>query len=142
MGKGVRWKREPMSQMRQPSSAIASVGKVVRALREEQRLAQAALAFRVGTSQAHISRLESGAGDVSLKLLDSIAKALGVNVNRLYASASSEAAVVTQPRLPDEEFEVLARGGIQTLSCRGRAASVAPCQPLAQLAHRGASPRR
>jgi len=57
---------------------------MVKALREEQGLTQAALAKRSGVTEAYISMLESGTRkNPSLPTLKKLAKALGVPVGRL-----------------------------------------------------------
>ncbi|MBA4320515.1 MAG: transcriptional regulator [Flavobacterium sp.] len=52
------------------------IKEVIRA-RLEQNISQKELAKRIGTQQAHISRLESGEYNPSLKFLKRLAKGLG-----------------------------------------------------------------
>jgi DNA-binding XRE family transcriptional regulator len=50
----------------------------LRSLREEKNLSQARLALSVGTTQAHIARIESGRFDTQVSTLVRVAAALGV----------------------------------------------------------------
>ena len=60
------------------------LGKVLKQRREEKGVTQAALAGKVGVSQAYIAKLESGdKKNPTLDLLKKIAKALGVPVTEL-----------------------------------------------------------
>ena len=65
---------------------IAGLGPAVRRLRRERGLTLEELAGRVGTSTAHLSRLESGGRQPSLEGLLHIAAALGVEVGELLAA--------------------------------------------------------
>ena len=55
----------------------------LRAARKTKGLSQAELAKRVGTDQAHISRMESGETGVSLDIITRIAKELGITVSHM-----------------------------------------------------------
>jgi len=60
------------------------LGKMLKERREEKHLTQAALADKVGVSQAYIAKLEGGdKKNPTLALLKKIAKALGVPVTEL-----------------------------------------------------------
>jgi transcriptional regulator with XRE-family HTH domain len=65
---------------------IAGLGPAVRRLRRERGLTLEDLAGKVGTSVAHLSRLESGGRQPSLEGLLRIAVALGVAVDELLAA--------------------------------------------------------
>lgn len=54
------------------------IGSNVRRLREEREMLQADLAQRAGASACYISLIESGKREVSMKMLNAIADALGV----------------------------------------------------------------
>jgi transcriptional regulator with XRE-family HTH domain len=56
----------------------AKVASKVRAVRVARGMSQVELAERAGLSQAHVSRVESGAMDMPLSTLGAIALALGV----------------------------------------------------------------
>jgi transcriptional regulator with XRE-family HTH domain len=58
----------------------AQVGRLVEGLRREARLTQAALASRIGTTQAALSKIETGRTLPGLELLDRIARAVGRSV--------------------------------------------------------------
>jgi transcriptional regulator with XRE-family HTH domain len=55
----------------------AQVGRLVERLRREARLTQAALAARIGTTQAALSKIETGRTLPGLELLDRVARAVG-----------------------------------------------------------------
>ena len=55
----------------------AQVGRLVERLRREARLTQAGLAARIGTTQAALSKIETGRTLPGLELLDRVAKAVG-----------------------------------------------------------------
>lgn len=55
----------------------------LRTARKSKGLSQAELAKRVGTDQAHISRMESGETGVSLDIITRIARELGITVSHL-----------------------------------------------------------
>jgi transcriptional regulator with XRE-family HTH domain len=65
---------------------IAGLGPAVRRLRRERGLTLQELADAVGTSVAHLSRLESGGRQPSIEGLLRIAAALGVGVDELLAA--------------------------------------------------------
>lgn len=58
-------------------SGIKTPGELVRELRAENGLSQRELAYRAGTSQAAIARIESGSEDVTWTRLRSILSAMG-----------------------------------------------------------------
>lgn len=65
------------------ADALAEEGLGIRYYRLQAGLSQAELADAIGTQQAEISRIESGAQDVSAKRLKRIAAALGIECSVL-----------------------------------------------------------
>ena len=59
-------------------------GKRLRELREKQGLSQEKLAFRVELSREYISRIEGGKRNVSLEVIEKLATALDVDVDKLF----------------------------------------------------------
>jgi transcriptional regulator with XRE-family HTH domain len=55
----------------------------LKALRQERKLSQDALARKVGVSREYIARLETGRHDPPLSTLEQLAKALKVKVTEL-----------------------------------------------------------
>jgi transcriptional regulator with XRE-family HTH domain len=55
----------------------AQVGRLVERLRREAGLTQAGLAARIGTTQAALSKIETGRTLPGLELLDRVARAIG-----------------------------------------------------------------
>lgn len=62
-------------------SEAAQLGRHVRALRRERSLTQVALACLAGVSRPYLSDVERGAARPSVKVIESVAAALGVHVN-------------------------------------------------------------
>ena len=60
------------------------VGNKIRKLRIEKHLSQEALGQEAGLHRAYIGQIERGEKDVGLKNLSKFAKALGVDVRRLF----------------------------------------------------------
>jgi transcriptional regulator with XRE-family HTH domain len=56
---------------------LTQVGRLVERLRREAGLTQAALAGRIGTTQAALSKIETGRTLPGLELLDRVARAVG-----------------------------------------------------------------
>ena len=63
------------------SSAAQRIGSLIRAERKSQKLTQKQLAARAGITQTVLSRIESGAGNPTLALLEEIAAALGMQLD-------------------------------------------------------------
>ena len=57
--------------------APSQIGRVLERLRREAGLTQATLAARIGTTQAALSKIETGRTRPGLELLDRIARAIG-----------------------------------------------------------------
>ena len=72
---------------------MSKTGDIIRALREGQNLSQAALAKKVGVSQATIDKIERGES-TRTRFLSEIATALGVSVDGLKAGGK---VVIPQP---------------------------------------------
>lgn len=62
---------------------MSHLGERIRVTRENAGLSQLALAQRVGIDRSHISKLETGETDGSLKTVKKIAEALGVPLSVL-----------------------------------------------------------
>lgn len=54
--------------------------------RIEQGMSQSELAIKIGTKQSAVSRLESGSYNPSLKLLEKVAKALGLKLSVTFSN--------------------------------------------------------
>ena len=63
------------------------VGRNVRALRAAGALSQEELAHRAGVHQTYLSGVERGRRNASVLVLDRIATALGVDIQRLFTPA-------------------------------------------------------
>jgi transcriptional regulator with XRE-family HTH domain len=72
-----------------------SIGAVLERIRREAGLTQAVLAERIGTTQAAISKIETGRTLPGLRLLDRIARAVGGTITIRFG--------VDPPRLSREE---------------------------------------
>ncbi len=62
-----------------PKHVAPTTGQLIRAARLATHQTQTDLAERIGSTQEHVSRVESGAGEPTLGLLSRIATALGVD---------------------------------------------------------------
>ena len=60
-----------------------SIGQRIKYFRKEKRITQEELAFRIMTSAAYISNIESGKKKPSLQKLTEIAESLGITINDL-----------------------------------------------------------
>ncbi len=76
---------------RNRSAAQEALGANVVSFRARKRLSQSALAERARVSRPTISRIERGDGDPTLRVLDSLAAALEVDVAELFAREDAEA---------------------------------------------------
>lgn len=74
------------------SAILIAIGGRVRAARKVNRLSRKALSLRSGVSERHLAQLEAGTGNISIRLLDRIARALGTRL----------ADLVAEPRHPDD----------------------------------------
>lgn len=91
------------------------VGKRIRLFRSKKRITQEELAFRIGTSAAYISNIESGKKKPSLQKLAQISEVLGVTINDFIYSPG-ELCSLTPPDIADlssfstsEKRELLAK---------------------------------
>jgi transcriptional regulator with XRE-family HTH domain len=90
------------------------VGPLVERLRSEEGLTQAELARRLGTTQAAISKIETGRSVPGLDLLDRIAIALGRSFTLTLGEAAERPSIEERRRrvlraLGDFEFDPWAR---------------------------------
>ena len=69
---------------------LKQVGGQVRALRKAAGLTRAALADRSSVSLRYLAQLESGQGNMSLALLDRVARAMGVELQTLLATDADD----------------------------------------------------
>ena len=88
----------------------AQIGRLVERLRREAGLTQASLAASIGTTQAALSKIETGRTMPGLELLDRVARAIGRPVSVTFGEApvpaSSEARMDLVRRvLGDFEFD-------------------------------------
>ena len=88
---------------RSRSAAQEALGANVVSFRARKRLSQSALAERARVSRPTISRIERGDGDPTLRVLDSLAAALEVDVAELFAREGAE------PLPGDAELDVRTR---------------------------------
>lgn len=92
----------------------ARVGPIVERLRLEAGLTQAELARRIGTTQAAISKIETGRSVPGLELLDRLATALGRSIALTFGAAPVRPPLEERRRrirrvLGDFEFDPWAR---------------------------------
>jgi transcriptional regulator with XRE-family HTH domain len=93
----------------------ARVGPIVERLRMEAGLTQAELARRLGTTQAAISKIETGRTVPGLDLLDRLATALGRPITLTLGEAPDRPSLAERRRrvrqaVGDFEFDPWARG--------------------------------
>ena len=114
-----------------------NLGKIIRHLREHQGWSQDELAFRVNTSAANISRIETGKHWPGTKLLGDLASTLGLKVYQLIAMAEGiqlrakggkydhdEEILLKHFRaMPKEQRELFQSIGATFVKVRGRATS-------------------
>lgn len=86
---------------------IKRIGEVIRRRREAKGLKQEDLAYRVGTSPANLSRIETGGQSTSLDLLTAIAIELGLHVYQLIAEAEGVDLPVAAPLISKDDATVL-----------------------------------
>jgi len=79
----------PKRRTREASEMLARVGKRVELIRSRRAMSRKRLAELSGVSLAYLSRLESGRGNISLQLLQSVANALGVTMESLVTEERS-----------------------------------------------------
>jgi transcriptional regulator with XRE-family HTH domain len=93
----------------------ARIGPVLERLRLEAGLTQAEVARRVGTTQAAISKIETGRTVPGLELLDRLASAIGRPITLTFGEAPDRPSLQERRRrvrraLGDFEFDPWARG--------------------------------
>jgi len=77
------------------------IGATIRALREQQGWSQEELGFRVQTSAANISRIETGKHGPGKQLIEALAVTFNLKLHELYALAAEETEA-TLEYLPDQ----------------------------------------
>lgn len=110
-----------------PTGIAKRLGKRVRDLRAERGLSQAELARRVGTSPAHLNKLEAGGKAATIVTVEALARALGVGVAELFPPLSSASSATANPpdplwvriagelRARDREYLLLVRDMLKLL---------------------------
>mgnify|MGYP005938773029 CR=1 FL=1 len=85
---------------------LKGVGACIRNLRAEQELTQFELAEKIGVSQTHLSNIECGRVQISLKLLLRIANVLDCKIDQLLDSraALEWVNVKRAPEPPQQEY--------------------------------------
>lgn len=66
------------------ANIIKKFGDNIRKIRNQKNLSQERLAFKAGLHRTYISDIERGARNVSLKNIEKIAKALGIDIKDLF----------------------------------------------------------
>jgi len=84
-----------------------NLGKIIRHLREQKGWSQDELAFKVDTSAANISRIETGKHWPGTELLKNIAKAFGMRVYQLIALAEGVQIKIEGKKYNHDEEEVI-----------------------------------
>ncbi|HYD57313.1 MAG TPA: helix-turn-helix transcriptional regulator [Burkholderiales bacterium] len=75
----------PLTDEQQDAAYLARLGERVRAWRTEQGMTRKLLSEASGVSERYLAQLESGQGNMSVLLLRKVARAMGVQVERLVA---------------------------------------------------------
>jgi DNA-binding XRE family transcriptional regulator len=94
------------------SSAAFRAGSLIRMMRKSRSLTQAALAKRIGVTQARVSELESGMGSrgPSWELMERIAKACSATI--LISPTESDIAIdASEPANAERQWTLAATGG-------------------------------
>jgi len=86
------------------SEAQKIIGACVRALREQKRLSQEALAAKAGISYQYLSGVETGKENFSIQVLESLARSLDLPLRALVVAAYDVAANFLPPRLETRYF--------------------------------------
>ena len=76
-----------MSRRRQKKDIALAFGEVVRARRKELGMSQEQLGFKAELDRTYISGVERGVRNPSLRIVDSLAKALGSTAGSLLTEA-------------------------------------------------------
>jgi transcriptional regulator with XRE-family HTH domain len=74
----------------------SQIGRVVERLRREAGLTQARLATKIGTTQAALSKIETGRTMPGLELLDRVARAIGRPISLTFGGVSAPASLETR----------------------------------------------
>jgi XRE family aerobic/anaerobic benzoate catabolism transcriptional regulator len=81
----------PLSPAQQDAAFLVRLGERVRAWRNEQGMTRKALSEASGVSERYLAQLECGQGNMSVLLLRKVARAMGVQVDRLVAEEERSA---------------------------------------------------
>ena len=87
--------------------AKSIIGKCIKRLREAKELSQDDLAHKGGITYQYLSTLENGKENFSIGVLESIAKALGLNVAKLVALAFATEGATESPRVNPKYFRTV-----------------------------------
>ncbi|MER2529573.1 MAG: helix-turn-helix transcriptional regulator [Candidatus Competibacter denitrificans] len=86
------------------SEAQKIIGACVRALREQKRLSQEALAIKAGISYQYLSGVETGKENFSIQVLEALARSLDLPLRLLITAAYDLDAGTTPPKLEAKYF--------------------------------------
>lgn len=86
------------------SEAQKIIGACVRALREQKRLSQEALAVKAGISYQYLSGVETGKENFSIQVLESLARSLDLPLRALVVTAYDVSVSSLPPRLEAQYF--------------------------------------
>lgn len=78
------------------------IGQRIRAERKKKNWQQAELAFRAGTTPAHLSHIETGQTKLALPTIVKIANALSVSVDALLCDSLEQVKVVYDEKIAEE----------------------------------------
>jgi transcriptional regulator with XRE-family HTH domain len=79
---------------------VTSIGETIRKIRISRGIEQVELAERIGVTQGHLSKIETGKVNVSIDKLKKISEALGINDSLIFAYNLTEA------KLDDENIVI------------------------------------
>lgn len=92
------WTFRPQALYRLPMDLSRQFGAAVRRHRELVRLSQEDLAGRAGLDRTYVSGIERGTRNPTLRILQRLADALGVDLDVLFASAREIASLKSERR--------------------------------------------
>lgn len=65
-------------------TACEIIGNKIKAIREEKRMTQEQLGYRIGADRQYVCSLEKGKKNITLARLDEMARAFGVEVKEFF----------------------------------------------------------
>lgn len=80
------------------------LGAYIRTLREQQKISQESLALKAGISYQYLSGVETGKGNFTVQVLESLATALSIPVRTLVVNAYDGESGATPPKLESKYF--------------------------------------